>query len=238
MRFGPKGLAFAIAFAFSLAPAQEGALATPIATAPPTLKTDTAIYQLDQGMLQYAFTFVNPSDSVLFLDCQIPPHASMSGNTLVLTFDRKPASAGSRIPGEASQGGGGGHGVSSTGAGVPSGPASSGTTAGGPASGIAVDPNDFPPQRIGAHQTFQGQRRLDRVLGDFHARPRFAKVQLRMAYYPERVEGEGTPFVVERERRASAAAVNVVRKGKAPPPPKVRKFRVPKEGAPPPAPAE
>ena len=101
--------------------------------------------------------------------------------------------------------------------------------AGGPLDGGAVNPDDFPPQRVGPHQAFQGQRKLDRVLGDAHARPAFAKVQLRMAWYPERAEGEGSHYLIERKSTVSAPAKNVQRKGKAPPPPKVRKFRVPKE---------
>ena len=101
--------------------------------------------------------------------------------------------------------------------------------AGGPLDGSAVNPDDFPPQRVGPHQAFQGQRKLDRVLGDAHARPAFAKVQLRMAWYPERAEGEGSQYLIERKSTASAPARSVLRKGKAPPPPKVRKFRVPEE---------
>jgi hypothetical protein len=101
--------------------------------------------------------------------------------------------------------------------------------AGGPLDGSAVNPDDFPPQRVGPHQAFQGQRKLDRVLGDPHARPVFAKVQLRMAWYPERAEGEGAHYLVDRKATVSAPARNVARKGKAPPPPKIKKFRVPKE---------
>ncbi|GEM_PF-2969385 len=228
-----------------LAAAQENgevsASAASATVAAPTLKTDTSLYHLEQGALQYSFTFTNPTDSVLFLDCQIPPHARMSGSTLVLTFERKSfqaaASGGTAISsvgagGSApasggvppASGGGGGHGVSSLGTGRVTGPAGMGSggsvVAGGPVDGGAVNPDDFPPQRVAAHQTFQGQRKLDRVLGDSEARPAFSRVQLVMAYYPERAEGEGVPYLIEREQRVSAPARPSVRKGKAPPPPK------------------
>ena len=187
---------------------------------------------MDGGTLQYSFTFVNPTDSVVFLDCQVPPFATLSGGALVLYFDRTAfAAAGEAVPTSetpVTAAGGGGHGASSTGSGRPSAPGP-GVLAGGPLDGGAVNPDDFPPQRVGPHQAFQGQRKLDRVLGHAHARPAFAKVQLRMAWYPERAEGEGTNYLVERKAAVSAPAKNVLRKGKAPPPPKVRKFRVPKE---------
>ncbi|MDB5048248.1 MAG: hypothetical protein JWO30_1319 [Fibrobacteres bacterium] len=200
----------------ALAAAGEGPFEdmSPVVPAAPTLRVDTAIYNLDQGVLQYAFTFANPSDSVLYLDCQVPPRATLTGNTLVLDFDRTAAPP---APGAADSAG------AAAGSGA-SGP-SAGKTAGGPTAGGAVDPNDFPPQRIGAQQTFQGQRRLDRVLGDFHARPKFTNLQLRMAFYPERVSGEGVPFVAEKQRRATSKTITVVRRGKAPPPPRVLKFK-------------
>lgn len=211
--------------------AQDAGLPAALATGSPSLKTDTAIYHMDGGTLQYSFTFVNPTDSVVFLDCQVPPFAALSGNTLVLTFDRTSLTASAGEP-SATPSGGGGHGVSSAGTGKPKGPerpGGAGVLAGGPLDGGAVNPDDFPPQRVGPHQAFQGQRKLDRVLGDPHARPAFAKVRLRMAWYPERAEGEGVHYLVERKAAVAAPARNVVRKGKAPPPPKIRKFRVPKE---------
>jgi hypothetical protein len=227
------------------------------ATAAPTLKTDTAIYHLETGTLQYAFTFTNPTDSVVFLDCQVPPYAKLAGGVLTLTFDRNAlqaagssaatASAGADstgFPADASgvsgaagaptaspSAGGGGHGVSNSGTGRPPATARSplGVLAGGPVDGSAVNPDDFPPQRVGAHQTFQGQRRLDRVLGDWSARPVFAKVELRMAVLPERTEGDGGRFAAERGVRVGAGVKSVVRKGKAPAPVKPRKFRVGKD---------
>lgn len=204
---------------FAIAGAKETGMPAALASGSPSLKTDTAIYHLDGGTLQYAFTFVNPTDSVVFLDCQVPPFARLSGNTLMLDFDRTAFAAAPAAPaasGEASPSSG------------PA-PVGAGVLAGGPLDGGAVNPDDFPPQRVGPHQAFQGQRKLDRVLGDPHARPAFAKVQLRMAWYPERAEGEGVHYLVDRKSAVSAPARNVARKGKAPPPPKVRKFRVPKE---------
>ncbi len=204
--------------------AKDTGMPAALASGSPGLKMDTAIYHMDGGTLQYAFTFVNPTDSVVFLDCQVPPFARLSGNTLILTFDRTAFTAAPAAPavlpapGEASP---------------PSAPAPAaapaGVLAGGPLDGGAVNPDDFPPQRVGPHQAFQGQRKLDRVLGDPHARPAFAKVQLRMAWYPERAEGEGVHYLVDRKSAVSAPAGKVARKGKAPPPPKVRKFRVPRE---------
>ena len=235
----------------AIAPAVSASAVGPAAAAP-TLKTDTAIYHLESGTLQYSFTFTNPTDSVVFLDCQIPPYAKLAGGVLTLTFDRNavpaagasaaavpaasdsagPESGGSRTlaaPTEPpSSGGGGGHGVSNSGTGrAPAGPRSPlGVLAGGPVDGSAVNPEDFPHQRVAAHQTFQGQRRLDRVLGDWSARPVFAKVQLRMAVLPERTEGEGAPYVAERGVRVEAAPRNVARKGKAPAQVKPKRVRV------------
>ena len=200
--------------------AKDMGMPAALASGSPGLKTDTAIYHMDGGTLQYAFTFVNPTDSVVFLDCQVPPFAKLSGNTLMLTFDRTAFAAAPAASGEASP--------SSAPAPAPA-PAPAGVLAGGPLDGGAVNTDDFPPQRVGPHQAFQGQRKLDRVLGDPHARPAFAKVQLRMAWYPERAEGEGVQYLVDRKSAVSAPAGRVARKGKAPPPPKVRKFRVPKE---------
>lgn len=167
----------------------------------PSLRIDAAAYDLGNGVLHIAFTFANPTDSVLYLDCQVPPRASLAGGTLTLTFARDAA-------------------------------ASEGALAGGPAPGDsapaapAPDPESFPPQRIAGGQTFQGQRRLDRVLGDASARPKFTSLRIVMGYYPERAEGEGPAFVVERGKRVAAAPHAVSRKGKPPAPPKpVRIFK-------------
>lgn len=176
----------------------------------PSLRVDKVIYNVEAGVLQYVFTFANPSDSVLFLDCQVPPRASLSGSTLVLDFDRKALPAPGAADSAAAQPGG--------------------AMAGGPTAGGSVDAKDFPPQRVGARQTFQGSRRLDRVLGGYQARPEFKSLQLRMAYYPERESGDGEPFVAEAQRRIAGLAVTVVRKGNASAPPKVIRRRVPAPG--------
>ena len=201
-----------ILLASALAAAQErGPFSgmSPGHSASPTLRADTAIYHLDKGVLQYAFVFVNPSDTVLYLDCQVPPKSTLSGNTLVLTFDRTSALDGPDSAGAKPR-----------------------ATAGGPVEGGVVDPKDFPPQRIGPRQTFQGQRKLDRVLGDYHDRPQFAKVQLRMTYYPESGIGKEGRFSADNERRATAKPITVAQRGKAPAPPKAGKPGIPRETPP------
>jgi len=174
------------------------AAGNPRGDARPTLAGDTAVYHLEQGVLQYVFTFANPSDSVLYLDCQLPPRAALKGDTLELTFARHSTPEAGEI------------------------------FAGGPAGGGPPDPRDFPPQRVAGGQTFQGSRKLDRVLGDSESRPNFSILRLRMDYYPERVEGDGDSFLADRPVTVSAA-LKVNRKGKVPPPRKPRKFRVPAE---------
>lgn len=160
----------------------------------PSLRIDQAVYDLGGGVLQIAFTFANPGDSALYLDCQVPPRASLSGGALTLAFSRKASDA-------------------------------EGARAGGPAPtdsapAAAVDPDAFPPQRIAPGQTFRGQRRLDRVLGETAARPRFTAVRVLMEYYPEKSEGEGPLFAADRGTRIAAAPHAVARKGRPPAPPK------------------
>jgi hypothetical protein len=168
------------------------AAASAAADAVPVLTVDKAVYSLETGVLQYAFTFANPSDSVLFLDCQVPPRASLQGNTLLLDFDRSAMPA-----------------------------ADSGSK--------AADAADFPPQRVGRRQTFQGQRRLDRLLGTSAARPAFPTLQLRMAYYPERDSGDGEAYLIDRQRQVVSKPQIVSRRGKVPPPnpPRVLRHRIP-----------
>jgi hypothetical protein len=157
----------------------------PPSSSSPSLKAEAAVYKMEYGVLDFSFTFTNPTDSVLFLDCQVPPKFKLAGKTLSLTLDRKPAA-------------------------TPDSSASQGFEA-------------FPPQRVGAHQTFQGQRRFDRIPGATDARPDFSALELRMAVYPERGEGEGDPFVVEKETILIAKPAAVTRRGKkAPPPTKTR----------------
>jgi hypothetical protein len=182
----------------SMAAAAPGGV-VPAPSARPILKTDSAIYNLDKGVLQYAFTFTNPTDTVLYLDCQVPPRARLAGDNLVLAFDRS----------------------------APPEPDSASTAAGGPVAGPA-NPDDFPPQRVGAHQTFQGSRRLDRLPGGPLARPRFDKLQLEIAFYPEQELGDAK-FQADKKGVAAAPPKAVIRKGKVPPPMKPKRFKVPKE---------
>lgn len=179
-----------------------GFLAAAVAAPAPSLRIDQAVYDAGSGVLQIAFTFANPGDSAAYLDCQLPPRASLSGSTLTLTF--------ARAAGEAE-----------------------GARAGGPAPtdsapAAAFDPEAYPPQRIAGGQTYQGRRRLDRVLGDPAARPKFSAVRVAMDYYPERTEGEGPLYAADRGTRVSAPPHAVKRVGKPPAPPKpVRIFRTP-----------
>jgi hypothetical protein len=50
------------------------------------LEAGEAVYRLDQNVLEFAFTVVNPSDSAIFLDCQGEPEATLTGKTLTLRF--------------------------------------------------------------------------------------------------------------------------------------------------------
>jgi hypothetical protein len=174
-------------------PAYAGAAA-------PSLRLDQAVYDLRSGVLHIAFTFDNPGDSAVYLDCQIPPRASLAGGTLTLIFARNATDAeGVRVGGRP-------------------------PTDSAPAP--AFDPDAYQPQRIAGAQTFQGQRRLDRVLGDASARPKFSRLKVAMEFYPERTEGEGPLYAAERGLRVAAPAHAVARKGKPPAPPKpVRIFR-------------
>lgn len=168
----------------------------------PSLRIDRAVYDAGSGVLQIAFTFSNPGDSAAYLDCQLPPRASLSGSTLTLAFARAATEA-------------------------------EGARAGGPAPtdsapAAAYDPEAYPPQRVAGGQTYQGQRRLDRVLGDAAARPKFSALRVSMDYYPERAEGEGPLYAAERGKRVAAAPHAVKRVGKPPAPPKpVRIHREP-----------
>jgi hypothetical protein len=181
--------------------------------ATPALRVDTAVYDLGTGVLHYAFTFANPTDSVLFLDCQASPRASLSGGVLALKFDRKANQAADAFPNAAGTAG-------------TANPDNHDNPANRSDSALpAMDADDYPPQRVGARQTFRGQRRLDRVLGDYQARPGFSSLQLRIAFYPESGIGEDSPYAIERQMHAVSKAVKVVRRGRAPPPPKAMKLR-------------
>lgn len=213
---------FRLALLVGLAPML--AAATPRERAP-SLRIDAAAYDLGNGVLHIAFTFANPTDSVLYLDCQVPPRASLAGGTLTLIFARAAAaSEGALAGGPAPSDSAPAIPTSATPAPADTAPSSSAPSAS--ASASVVDPESFPPQRIAGGQTFQGQRRLDRVLGDASARPKFTNLRLVMGYYAERAEGEGPSFMVERGKRVAAAPHAVSRKGQPPAPPKpVRIFR-------------
>jgi hypothetical protein len=73
------------------------------------------------------------------------------------------------------------------------------------------------PQRIGARQTFEGYRRVDKVEAARAkgAMPGFTLLKAEMAVYPERKEGEGLPFITEREEMIASKAVTVAGKGRA-----------------------
>jgi hypothetical protein len=151
-----------------------------------TLNIASAVYKLEPGILEFSFTFVNPTDSVVFLDCLVPPKFIQEGKNLVLTLDRT------------------------------SGPG-----------GTSENMDAFLPQRIGPHQTFQGTRRFDHILGEATLRPNFSTVQLAIVYYPERNEGEGVPFLVERASRVQSKKHSAIRLGKVPLPPKKVKIAHP-----------
>jgi hypothetical protein len=50
------------------------------------LEAGGAVYRLDQNVLEFAFTVVNPSDTAVFLDCQGDPAATLEGGILALRF--------------------------------------------------------------------------------------------------------------------------------------------------------
>lgn len=52
----------------------------------PRLEAGEAVYRLDQNVLEFSFTLVNPADSAIFLDCQGDPEVSLEGRTLLLRF--------------------------------------------------------------------------------------------------------------------------------------------------------
>jgi hypothetical protein len=164
--------------AFSLPAAQPG-------VASPVLTVTQAVYRADQNVLEFAFQVDNPTDSVIYVDCQGQPEATRRGPSLLLAFAAPDAAAADSLR----------------------------------------------PQRVGARQGFQGHRRIF-GLGPDHlgqpARPsdplKAAKLTVEMAVYPERLEGEGPTWVLERGARAGATPVTLGKKGtrpKAPEPGKV-----------------
>lgn len=83
------------------------------------------------------------------------------------------------------------------------------------------------PQRVGARQGYQGHRRLfglgpDATGGPAHPADPLgaARLAVEMAVYPERSEGEGPAWVLERGMPAAARPFPLAKKGKRPPPQK------------------
>jgi hypothetical protein len=162
----------------------------------PALKIEKAVYQLDPGVVQVAFEFDNPTDSVLYLDCQGRPRAAGKGGALSLSF-------------------------------------------GNVADTLAEAAEA--PARVGPRQVFKAARKLyaktpGRESPAIELDPTgFAKLRLEIAYYPERGEGEGSPWLKERAAFVVSKPVVMEKRGKRPPPLPVTKTRT---YTPPPAQAD
>lgn len=83
------------------------------------------------------------------------------------------------------------------------------------------------PQRVGARQGYQGHRRIfglgpDATGGPAHPADPLAAARLavEMAVYPERSEGEGPAWVLERAMPVAAKPFPLAKQGARPPPPK------------------
>lgn len=75
-----------LALPLLLLAALPAALRAASAPGSPVLKVIQAVYRADQNVLEFAFTVDNPSDSVLYVDCQGQPQASLRGKDLALRF--------------------------------------------------------------------------------------------------------------------------------------------------------
>lgn len=159
------------------------------AARPPVIKVTQAVYRLDQNVLEFAFTVQNPSDGVVYVDCEGQPASALAGKALALRFAA--------------------------------------------ADSLAAD--TARPQRVGARQGYQGSRRIfglgPDALGTAHpADPaKAASLMVQMAVYPERVEGEGSAWMLDRGMQVAAKPVPLRRLGKRPPPPKPVKVITPAE---------
>ena len=167
------------------------AAGTPSAKGAPVLKVGQAVYRADQNVLEFAFTVDNPTDSVVYVDCQGQPQASLRGKDLSLRF----------------------------------------------AARDSAEADSIRPQRVGARQTYRGHRRIHGLGPDAAGGPAHpadpaaaARLQVEMAAYPERQEGEGEAWLRDRALRLSAPPVPLARKGKRPPPPKPVRVVKPPEG--------
>jgi hypothetical protein len=150
----------------------------------PALKIEKALNQLDPGELYLSFEFNNPTDSVLYLDCQGTPVSARKGSTLGLSFKGAPDSSGPEAP-----------------------------------------------ARVGPRQVFRAERRLHGAVPG-KANPaipldpaRFAQLAVEMAFYPERAEGEGVPWVSAGAVTVKAPKIAIKKTGKRPPPPPVTRKR-------------
>lgn len=53
---------------------------------PPVIEVTEAVYRLDHNVLEFAFTVTNPSDQVIYVDCQGQPAPALAGKSLSLVF--------------------------------------------------------------------------------------------------------------------------------------------------------
>lgn len=52
----------------------------------PVIKVTDAVYRLDRNVLEFSFTVTNPSDSVVYVDCEGQPVPALAGKALSLSF--------------------------------------------------------------------------------------------------------------------------------------------------------
>lgn len=84
--------------ALLLACAPPAAAASPApgagpASGAPSLEVSDAVYRADLNVLEFAFTVANPTDSVLYVDCQGQPEAARRGGDLALAFAARDSAA-------------------------------------------------------------------------------------------------------------------------------------------------
>jgi hypothetical protein len=166
-----------------------GAVSAAPLSPPPVIRVKEAVYRLDQNVIEFSFTVTNPSDSVIYVDCEGQPAATLAGKALSLRFAA--------------------------------------------ADSLAAD--TARPQRVGARQGYQGSRRLfglgPDALGSAHPTDplKAASLRVQMAVYPERLDGEGTAWMLERAMPVAAKPVPLRKAGKRPPAPKPTKVITPAE---------
>lgn len=74
------------------AAAASGSPGSPGAPGGPALAVAQAVYRADRNVLEFAFTVRNPTDSVVYVDCQGQPQASLRGKDLSLRFAARDSS--------------------------------------------------------------------------------------------------------------------------------------------------